>query len=203
MITIIADIINSRTYNQESLHSVFMDFVDKFNLKYKDSMNGEIISGIGDEFFIAVDSISDAFKVSIGINEELLKYKLLDTKSNEKSIRSRVSIVNQEYDLTNIEFRDARKLFHEKNRKRSVIRLSESGLNLKSGKFLLIDVLISLMDSWPEKDLVFIYDILNYDISIVANKYKKSKQQIQKRIKTLNIESYMKIKELLIRESLD
>ncbi|KKX47830.1 hypothetical protein L950_0224330 [Sphingobacterium sp. IITKGP-BTPF85] len=179
----------------------FKETVSKINHDYENSLLSPLTITLGDEFQGLTKDLETALNIIIALEEEIiiqgfdfqLRYVLIygDIETN---INKRIA-----YEMLGEGLRDARyKLNSMKtNSQRFYIQIGDINLDsLLNNTFLIFE---NIIDKWnPEKDYNLISAFIKFnDYKIVAEKINKTRSQIWKREKTLNISSYEATKTIL------
>ncbi|WP_262507147.1 SatD family protein [Sphingobacterium sp. IITKGP-BTPF85] len=190
-----------RSKNQALLMQNFKETVSKINHDYENSLLSPLTITLGDEFQGLTKDLETALNIIIALEEEIiiqgfdfqLRYVLIygDIETN---INKRIA-----YEMLGEGLRDARyKLNSMKtNSQRFYIQIGDINLDsLLNNTFLIFE---NIIDKWnPEKDYNLISAFIKFnDYKIVAEKINKTRSQIWKREKTLNISSYEATKTIL------
>jgi len=196
-----SDVIGSGQKNQALLMQNFKETVSKINHDYENSLLSPLTITLGDEFQGLTKDLETALNIIIALEEEIiiqgfdfqLRYVLIygDIETN---INKRIA-----YEMLGEGLRDARyKLNSMKtNSQRFYIQIGDINLDsLLNNTFLIFE---NIIDKWnPEKDYNLISAFIKFnDYKIVAEKINKTRSQIWKREKTLNISSYEATKTIL------
>lgn len=198
---LMSDVIGSGQKNQALLMQKFKETVSKINHDYENSLLSPLTITLGDEFQGLTKDLETALNIIIALEEEIiiqgfdfqLRYVLIygDIETN---INKRIA-----YEMLGEGLRDARyKLNSMKtNSQRFYIQIGDINLDsLLNNTFLIFE---NIIDKWnPEKDYNLISAFIKFnDYKIVAEKINKTRSQIWKREKTLNISSYEATKTIL------
>ncbi|MCS3554605.1 MULTISPECIES: SatD family protein [Sphingobacterium] len=198
---LMSDVIGSGQKNQALLMQNFKETVSKINHDYENSLLSPLTITLGDEFQGLTKDLETALNIIIALEEEIiiqgfdfqLRYVLIygDIETN---INKRIA-----YEMLGEGLRDARyKLNSMKtNSQRFYIQIGDINLDsLLNNTFLIFE---NIIDKWnPEKDYNLISAFIKFnDYKIVAEKINKTRSQIWKREKTLNISSYEATKTIL------
>ncbi|WP_400263451.1 SatD family protein [Sphingobacterium sp. SG20118] len=198
---LMSDIIGSGQKNQTSLMVDFKKTVAKINNDYKNSLPSPLTITLGDEFQGLVSNLETGLDIILELEEEIirqgydfqLRYVLLygdiETKINKEIA----------YEMLGDGLRDARYTLNSMKSKsqRFYIQIGNTDLDsILNNTFLILE---NIIDKWnPEKDYELIEAFITFkDYKIVADQVKKTRSQIWKREKTLNISSYEATKAIL------
>lgn len=198
---LMSDVVGSGQKNQVSLMHNFKQTVSKINLEYKDQLISPLTITLGDEFQGLVDTLQTALHIIIALEEEIIKqdfdfqlryvllYGDIETDINQKIA----------YEMLGDGLREARyTLNHMKaNTQRFYIQIGDSNLDsILNNTFIILE---NIIDKWNrEKDYELISAFITFkDYKLVAEQMNKTRSQIWKREKTLNISSYEAAKTIL------
>ena len=197
---LMGDIIDSKSYPVDKLAGVMLEFRDNISREYKDLIVGTVIPKVGDEYqCLCVDTLS-SIKLIFAIEEYFLKSSLV--------LRSHFVIVQGNFagELTSPNGRFSKKLYsaHEelnkKSKNRKQVNLQYSEIFMKDCIEDLFYVVNEIKTSWKMKDLNLVYLMLNEEnLDKVATRLGSTKQQIQRKYKRLQIESYLKLKNSIFK----
>ena len=196
-----ADIIKSRQSDQKQLMTAFNDVVSCINEANANRFLSPLTITLGDEFQCVVKTVSDALAVIIRLEEEILsrqagfklRYVLLEGVI-DTPINSQIA-----YGMLGEGLSKARKALQES--KHGSLRFHIDLLNRSKSQALNNSFLVyqKLLENWNiKKD----YDILMafltlHDYKEVAEKLGKTRSQIWKREKSLKINEYIAMKEII------
>ena len=199
---VMADVIRSRSYDGSDLMSEFMRIVEECNAAHMGAILSPYTITLGDEFQGVADSLRSAIDSILFLEDRLLTvrpafmlryvivYGEIDTPINSQIAHG----------MTGPGFVFARELLTKKRRGRRRFQLKLSDLPYTDDLNLLFRLLELLSGHWKEKDYALIRELVwNGDDADVASRFGKTKSQIWKRRKTLQIEEYVTVKELLLR----
>ncbi|HEV7382810.1 MAG TPA: SatD family protein [Dyadobacter sp.] len=198
---LMADIVASRSKDQKQLMRYLKEATKTINTRYAHLLNSPLTITLGDEFQGIVTSASAALQIIIGLDEDIflknrgfqLRYVLfegpIDTPINDKIAHGMLG-----EGLTN-----ARKALQEakltRNRYHIYLRNQELS-NAVNSSFVVYQ---GILDAWNiPRDHELIAEFLEAeDYKIVAEKLGKTRSQIWKREKSLKINQYIAIKDIL------
>jgi hypothetical protein len=198
---IMADIISSSEKNQNQLMTDFKNVVHEINNIYKKELLSPLTITLGDEFQCVVKSLSNSTVIIIAIEELLLDKKhsfklryVLNQGSIETKINSSIA-----YEMLGSGLTDARKkLNHLKiEKKKFLISINDSSKNeILNNAFFIYETFTSKWD--VNKDYEIVSSFIKYkDYKRVALQLNRTRSIIWKRGKTLNIDAYFSIKEII------
>nr|WP_315394406.1 SatD family protein [uncultured Sphingobacterium sp.] len=198
---LMSDVIGSGQKNQALLMQNFKETVSKINHDYENNLLSPLTITLGDEFQGLTKDLETALNIIIALEEQIiiqgfdfqLRYVLIygDIETN---INKRIA-----YEMLGEGLRDARYKLNsmKSNSQRFYIQIEDIILDsLLNNTFLIFE---NIIDKWnPEKDYDLISAFIKFkDYKIVAEKINKTRSQIWKREKTLNISSYEATKTIL------
>jgi SatD family (SatD) len=199
---VMADIIRSRSYNGSDLMDEFMRIVEECNAAYAGAIMSPYTITLGDEFQGVADSLKSAVDSILYLEDRLLTvhpafmlryvivYGGIDTPINPQIAHG----------MTGPGLVSARELLTKKRRARRRFQLSLSNFSYTDDLTMLFRLLELLSGHWKEKDYALIRELVwNDNDADVASRFGKTKSQIWKRRKTLQIEEYITVKGLLCR----
>lgn len=198
---VMADVIRSRSYDGSNLMHEFMRIVEECNAAHKGALLSPYTITLGDEFQGVAGSLRSAVDSILFLEDRLLTvhpvfmlryvivYGGIDTPINPLVAHG----------MTGPGFVSAREMLTKKRRGRRRFQLNLSGSLYTDDLNMLFRLLELLSGHWKEKDYALIRELLWNDDADVAARFGKTKSQIWKRRKTLQIEEYITIKELLRR----
>ncbi len=196
-----ADIVGSSSYNQKQLFYDFRTLIEDINEDHPDRFLSPMTITLGDEFQSILKNLNVALATIFDIEEKLItmnksfkfRYVLVEGKIDTP--------INPEiaYGMMGSGLTTARAILNseKKSRHRFNIELKDEKLsNALNNAYIVAQ---SFLDHWKcEKDYPVIAEFLAYkDYKLVANELSKDPSQIWKRARTLRIEAYLSIKELI------
>lgn len=199
---IMADVVSSRSYNGDALMDEFKRIVDECNETHKDAILSPFTITLGDEFQGVAASLRAAVDSILFLEDRILTiqpsfllryvlvYGAIDTPINPIIAHG----------MTGPGLAAAREMLTKKRRGRTRFQLN-LGDNPYTEEFRLLFRLLELLSvHWKEKDYFLIRELMwDNDDTSVSVKFGKTASQIWKRRKTLQIEEYTAVKELLKR----
>ncbi|WAC13813.1 SatD family protein [Dyadobacter pollutisoli] len=198
---LMADIINSRKSDQKALMVSFERLVNDINSRHKRHLLSPLTITLGDEFQSVAKSLKSAIEIIFGIEERIirdqyefkLRYVLVEGEI-DTPINPQIAYGMLGEGLTN-----ARKALIEAkgNKGRFFVEINDTNLGKALNNSLAIYQ--SLTDNWKAgKDYPLIKDFLTFkDYKKVATETGKTRSQIWKREKSLKINEYIAIKEVI------
>jgi hypothetical protein len=197
---LMADVIRSRSYQSEAIQQALKSVVVNCNATLTESFMSPLTITLGDEFQGVSASLNDAIETLLFLEDALLQvqpaFKLryvLVYGEIETSINSEIA-----YGMLGPGLTLAREILNTKRRglQRFQLKLRD---DLKERNLSMLFRLLELISSrWKEADYELIRAMIsNLDNGIVAKSFGKTFSQIWKRKKTLQIEEYITIKELI------
>lgn len=200
-IIIMADIVDSRKSNQKQLMSAFKKVIDEVNIDEKDLLISPLTITLGDEFQGIANNVCSAVKLLFTLQEKIIKKK---TRFSLRYVifEGRIDTpINHEiaHGMLGEGLTSAREIL-ETNKNNS----DNYYFNLKNKEqteALLSALLIyqSIVEGWNlSRDEELIIEFLELDdYKKVAEKLGKTRSQIWKRRKSLQIEEYLSVKKVI------
>lgn len=199
---IMADIVSSRSYNGDALMNEFKRIVEECNETHKGLLLSPFTITLGDEFQGVAASLRAAVDLILYLEDRILTvqpafllryvlvYGAIDTPINPIIAHG----------MTGQGLATAREILTKKRRGRTRFQLN-LGDNQYTEEFRMLFRLLELLSvHWKEKDYLLIRELVwDNDDTSIAVKFNKTTSQIWKRRKTLQIEEYITVKELLKR----
>lgn len=195
------DVVNSRDKNQNSLIKDLKETVAHINRKYKGEILSPLTITLGDEFQGVLNHFSTAIKIIIEIEEYVIKNKfdfklryILNTGNIETKINTKVA-----YEMLGPGLADTRNKLNE-------LKSSDNRINFFIEEDILCSVINnsfvvfdSIINKWDiENDFEIASTFIEFrDYKIVSEKLNRNRSLLWKREKTLNIKSYLAIREVL------
>jgi hypothetical protein len=200
-IIVMADIIDSRNMQQNKLMKSFKKITDEINYEKKDILLSPITITLGDEFQCIVKSVEAGIELMLAIDEKKL-YEMADFKLRYVLVEGGIETpINHDiaYGMLGEGLTMAReKLVEYKN---SYHRYSIQLNNVSKSEALANSLIVyqNITDTWKmEKDYHLISRFLDLkDYKLVADEMGKTRSQIWKREKSLNLEAYFSIKQVI------
>jgi len=199
---VMADVIRSRSYSGSDLMNEFMRIVEDCNAVYAGAILSPYTITLGDEFQGVADSLKSAVESILFLEDRLLtvhpafmlRYVIvfgeIDTPINPRIAHG----------MTGSGLVAARELLTKKRKRRRRFQLKLFDLPYNDDLNMLFRLLELLSGHWKEKDYALVRELVwNDNDADVASRFGKTKSQIWKRRKTLQIEEYITVKELLCR----
>jgi len=200
-VILMADIIDSGKKDSQKLMSDFKSIVHSTNKKYFKFLKSPLTITLGDEFQGVIANVKTSLDIILYIEEELIRKKfnfklrfvlldgIIDTMINNKIA----------FEMLGPGLSEARERLSELkgSNHRFYISLDNKYISdILNNSFLLLQILIS---HWkPEKDYETVYNFLKYnDYKKVSEVLNKNRSLIWKRSKSLNIESYNALKNII------
>ncbi|MEO6287886.1 MAG: SatD family protein [Dyadobacter sp.] len=198
---LMADIISSRKSDQKMLMEHFARLVSTSNSRNKPALASPLTITLGDEFQSIAKNLKSALQVIISIEELIiqeqygfkLRYVLLegeiDTPINEQIA----------YGMLGEGLTRARKALTEAKGNKARFSVDVKNKKLTNALNNSLVIYQSLIDGWKiAKDYALITEFLMFgDYKKVANETGKTRSQIWKREKSLKINEYIAIKEVI------
>ena len=198
---LMADIIDSSTNNQKMLMHDFKLLVQEVNVNFKRCIISPLTITLGDEFQCILKDLKTTINIIIFIEEYKVAKQLefnLRYVLNQGLIETPINN-NIAYEMLGKGLTDARNILE--NAKSENSRFSVSIDNklqnqLLTNTFVLLE---NIIDNWNvEKDYEILSNFITYkDYKIVAKNIGKTRSQVWKREKTLNIKGYNATKNIL------
>jgi hypothetical protein len=198
---LMADIIGSRKADQKNLIADFKEIVHQANLNAKAELLSPITITLGDEFQSVVASLTAALDIILNLEESIiisgkdfkLRYILLEGQI-DTPINPKIA-----YEMLGSGLTAAReglaKLKKTKTRFHIVLQDPEKGDTLNKA----FVVLQRIIDSWKlKKDYYIVASFLQHiDYKQVSSELNKERSLMWKREKSLKIEEYFALKEVI------
>ena len=198
---LMADVIKSGEQDPIFLMENFKSIIKQVNKKFKTSIESPLTITLGDEFQGVISNLYTSIEIIIFIEESILKEKLefklrfvlfegeINTLINDKRAFEMLGsgLTRAREILTSMKESDHRFYISIENKSTSEILFNA---------LLLLQL---LTDQWkPSKDYEIAYNFIIYqDYKTVSDSLKRNRSVIWKREKTLNMESYYAIKNIL------
>lgn len=200
-IIVMADIVDSRNMQQNKLMKSFKKITDEINYEKKDILLSPITITLGDEFQCVVKNVEAGIELMLAIDEKKL-YEMADFKLRYVLVEGGIETpINHEiaYGMLGEGLTIAReKLIEYKN---AYHRYSIQLNNVSKSEALANSLIVyqNIIDTWKmEKDYHLIARFLQLkDYKLVADELGKTRSQIWKREKSLNLEAYFSIKQVI------
>lgn len=195
------DIVGSRKLDQALTIEHFKKCTNFINKKYSNSLLSPLTITLGDEFQGIVQNLNDTIQILIDLEEFIIEnnyniklryvvnYGKIDTAINKKIA----------YEMLGEGLTNARLIINKM--KTSSLRFNFKIDNLEKESIINNSFVIfqSIVDGWKiDKNYELITNFLKYkDYKIVAEKMNKERSLMWKREKSLNLNSYNSVKEIL------
>ena len=200
---LMADIINSGSKNSKLLMMEFKEIVSIINNANSKNLISPLTITLGDEFQGLANTIENAIKTIFDIEEKIvgkkydlkLRYVLLYGKIDTE-INNTVA-----YEMLGDGLTNARKELNSLKNKDSRFQVRLNINEIKKEQYLNKAFLIyqKFVDSWKEKDLKIVKEfLLNNDYKIVAQNVNIDQSNAWRRKKSLNIQEYNDIKQIIL-----
>lgn len=198
---LMADIIDSRKFDQQKLMKEFKSVVGKLNTQKSLKLLSPITITLGDEFQGVVRSLESAIDIILGLEEiilsEDLKFQLrytliqgqIDTKINSKIA----------HEMLGEGLTTARERLQELKNGKSRFYVALQNMKLGDAINNAFFALQGIVDNWIRLKDVYIASMFvnKIDYKQIAINVKKEKSVIWKRKKSLKIEEYLAVKNVL------
>lgn len=203
-----ADIIKSREKDDLAMMWQFKELVHDINKKFSKSIVSPITITLGDEFQGIIESFESLIKVIFFIEEECIKKGYI-FKLRYAISESDVEHINyySSYEMISTNLISTREMLSMSKKKwprfnfnlKNISRLKEKKLNL------LFSCYQSKIDSFPIKDHMIIEQYLskNMRYSEIASKLNMYDSTVWKKMKRLDIDTYINLKTLIELEFLN
>ncbi|MBA4258942.1 MAG: hypothetical protein C0446_07245 [Chitinophaga sp.] len=200
---LMADIINSGSKNSKLLMMEFKEIVSIINNANSKNLISPLTITLGDEFQGLANTMENAIKTIFDIEEKIvgkkydlkLRYVLLYGKIDTE-INNTVA-----YEMLGDGLTNARKELNSLKNKESRFQVRLNINEIKKEQYLNKAFLIyqKFVDSWKEKDLKIVKEfLLNNDYKIVAQNVNIDQSNAWRRKKSLNIQEYNDIKQIIL-----
>lgn len=198
---LMADIIGSRQTEQQRLMVDFREIVNQTNINAKEQLLSPITITLGDEFQSVASNLSSALAIMFQLEESIimagkdfkLRYVLMEGEI-ETPINKKIA-----YEMLGSGLTEARaSLIELKNAKaRFYIAIKDKALGNAINKAFV--VLQRLIDDWNlNKDYYIVSKFLQHkDYKQVASELNKERSLMWKREKSLKLEDYFALKEIV------
>lgn len=198
---LMADIVDSSKKNQAELMRSFKLLVDDINEIYQMDILSPLTITLGDEFQCVLKNLKTAIKIIIAIEEAIIENEfdfrlryILNQGEIETPINNKIA-----YEMLGQGLTDARKALNSsKNEKNRFIVTIDHPLQeqLLANAFIILE---NIIEKWNlKRDYKIVSNFIKYgDYKTVSQNLHKTRSQIWKREKTLNIEGYNSTKNIL------
>jgi hypothetical protein len=200
---LMADIINSRRKNSSSLMKQFKDVVSSINKVKNENLISPLTITLGDEFQGVTNTIENGIKTIFDI-EEIIVDKQYDLKLRYVLLYGQIDTeinTSSAYEMLGEGLTNARRSINslKKTDSRFLIRLNNNETKKEHYLNKTLFIYQNLIDSWKEKDLKIIKEfLLHEDYKIVAQNVGIDPSNAWRRKKSLNIQEYKDIKEIIL-----
>jgi hypothetical protein len=199
---LMADIVDSRMQNQIDLISDFKKLVSTINTTQSDKIISPLTITLGDEFQGIIKDLPSAIKIIIALDEFILNAQLnfklryvlvqgkIDTPINDKIA----------YEMLGEGLTVARETLISGKKDKNHYQIAVKNMELSDALNSTFFVLQRIRDDWdPQKDyLIAARFIQNIDYKEIALEVNREKSLIWKRKKSLKIEEYTALKNVLL-----
>lgn len=197
---LMADVVQSRSYQGEAIQRELKGIVNKCNVLLKEVLLSPFTVTLGDEFQGVLASLSDAVESVLLLEDVLLQvqpsFKLryvLVYGAIETPLNSKIA-----YGMLGPGLTLAREMLNTKRRGRQRFQLNLSDHPIEQNLRMLFRLLELISSRWKERDHALIRAMIwSTEDQEVAKAFCKTNSQIWKRKKTLEIEEYITIKKLI------
>ena len=197
-----ADIIDSGEKVQIKLMQDFKNLVEDANKAFKASLLSPLTITLGDEFQGVLKDLSSSVKMMMYLEEQIIHHNLrfqlryvLHYGSIETPINPDIA-----YQMLGKGLTEARNILNtsKKQKDRFSIFIADATKNaILKNAFRIYENIISDWD--PKKDYEVVSNFIKFeDYKIVSEKVGKTRSQIWKREKTLNITAYQSVKNIIL-----
>jgi hypothetical protein len=200
---LMADIINSRRKNSSSLMKQFKDVVSSINKVKNENLISPLTITLGDEFQGVTNTIENGIKTIFDI-EEIIVDKQYDLKLRYVLLYGQIETeinTSSAYEMLGEGLTNARRSINslKKTDSRFLIRLNNNETKKEHYLNKALFIYQNFIDSWKEKDLKIIKEfLLHEDYKIVAQNVGIDPSNAWRRKKSLNIQEYKDIKEIIL-----
>lgn len=200
-IILMADIIDSRNMQQNALMKSFKKITDEINKEKKDILLSPITITLGDEFQCIAKNVEAGIALILAIDEKKMAH-LADFQLRYSLVEGGIDTpINTEiaYGMLGEGLTIAREQLveYKTSYSRYSIQLKDTAKSQALANSLIVYQTIT--DSWSfEKDYHLVARFLELkDYKLVADELGKTRSQIWKREKSLNLEAYFAIKKVI------
>jgi hypothetical protein len=196
-----ADVISSGKKDQNQLMTDFKELIHEINQLYKNDILSPLTITLGDEFQGVLKDLATSVKIILSLEENSIHKKLnfqLRYILHQGEIETQIN-TDIAYEMLGSGLTDARAKLNNLKSDKSKFGVSiENTLqnDILNNAFLIFESITQKWDLESDYDLVSNFITLD-DYKIVAEKLDKTRSQIWKRKKTLNIESYNATKKII------
>jgi hypothetical protein len=198
---LMADVISSGKKDQKKLMVDFKDLVEDVNESYKNDILSPLTITLGDEFQGVIKNLVTSANIILSLEENIIHKKLnfkLRYVLHQGEIETPIN-TDIAYEMLGQGLTEARlKLNNLKTDKSKFVISIENKLkeNILNNAFKIFE---GISQKWDlKKDYELVSHFIQFcDYKIIAEKLHKTRSQIWKREKTLNIESYKATKNII------
>lgn len=197
-IILMGDVVSSQSCDQAYLAKELGAFRAKFSQDFQNLLIGKVVPKIGDEFQCICRDLKSCLLLIIEMDEYFL--------TRSPAFQSRYVVAQGTFygDPSSPEGRLGKNLalahqsLHQKEGERKRVSLEYTNFKFKNEYEDIFFVMDVIKSSWKPKDYQLIHRMIRgHDYKAIAEDLGKTKQQIQKRSVTLQIDGYLKLKKLL------
>ncbi len=199
---LMADIVNSSEKIQNQLMIDFKELIKEINESYTNEILSPLTITLGDEFQCVLKNLFSSIKIVLHLEESIIHKKLgfklryiLHQGNIETPINKDIAYAMLGSGLT-----EARSNLND-SKKNNKFRFNISIENNLQNDILVnaFKILENIIEKWDsKKDYETVSNFLKFlDYKLVSEAMNKTRSQIWKREKTLNIESYTSIKNII------
>lgn len=199
---LMADIVDSRMQNQIGLISDFKKLVSTINTAQYDKIVSPLTITLGDEFQGIVKDLSSAIKIIIALDEFILNAQL-NFKLRYVLVQGKIDTpINHKiaYEMLGEGLTVAREALISGKKEKNHYQIAVKNMELSDALNSTFFVLQRIRDDWdPQKDyLIAARFIQNIDYKEIALEVSREKSLIWKKKKSLKIEEYTALKNVLL-----
>lgn len=199
---LMADIIASSEKNQIELMNNFKELVSEINKTFKDEILSPLTITLGDEFQCVLKDLKSSTDIILQLEENIIHKKLnfkLRYVLNQGSIETPINELIA-YEMLGTGLTDARYKLNllKAEKHRFIISIDNNFKNdLLKDAFIVFE---NIIDKWSMvNEFEIVSNFIKFkDYKMVSKIMGKTRSQLWKREKTLNIESYNSIKNIII-----
>lgn len=196
-----ADIVESGDKNQAELMRNFKLLIKEINETFHAMILSPLTITLGDEFQCVLKDLTTAIKVIIAIEEAIIHKQLdfqlryvLNQGEIETPINNKIA-----YEMLGQGLTDARHILNKsKNEKNRFVVMIDNPIQkqLLANAFIIFE---NIIDKWNlKRDYEIVSNFIKFDdYKTVSENIHKTRSQVWKREKTLNIEGYKSTKKIL------
>lgn len=195
------DVVDSRKKNQNLLMENFKSLINEIDTKYRENILSPLTITLGDEFQGIIKDLASAINIILAIEESIIANKfdfklryILNEGDIETPINNKIA-----YEMLGSGLTDARyKLTELKTEKERFIISIENKIQerILMNSFKIYE---SIIEKWNlERDYDIASNFIKYtDYKIVSEILKKNRSLLWKREKSLNIDAYNSVKDII------